>query len=236
MKSNLLLTIAAAMLLLSSCQQEPGVGGNCAIHGIVELKNYNQNFSILKEQKPLVDGYVYIVYGDNAGTSDRVRTSYDGSFSFTHLTKGNYTVYAFSKDTTQNETGEIAIIKEVEITENKQDVDAGTIVVADNNAVGNATIYGKVLLENSTTGNSYYESDKFVYIIYDNSISYEKSVKTNFDGEYIFTNLPVGNYTVYTYSLDVFNTSPNNEIPVIQTVTVNSINENVVLPDLITYY
>ena len=236
MKKNLLFTIAAAILLLSSCQKEPGLGGNSAIHGLVELKNYNQNFTILKEQKPLIDDYVYIVYGNNAGTSDRVKTSYDGSFSFTHLTKGKYTVYAFSKDTTLNTTGEIAVIKEVEITADKQDVDAGTIVVANNNAIGNATIFGKVLMQSSTTGNSYYESNQYVYIIYDNGISYETSIRTNYNGEYLFSNLPLGTYTIYTYSLDIFNTSPNNVIHVIQTVTINSINQIVVLPDLVIYY
>lgn len=236
MKQLLFSAIAGALLLLNACKKEEGFGGNSSIKGTLELKNYNTDFTILKEQKALSDEYVYIVFGEGSGFGDRVRTSFDGSFSFTHLQPGKYKIYAYSKDTTQEATGDITIIKDVEVAGNKQVVDVGKIVVADNNVKGNASIYGKVKMQSSTTGNSYYESDEKVYIVYDNEVNYRTYVRTNYNGEYQFDNLPVGTYTIYVYSKDVYNISPDNEIPVIQTVTISNINQKDTLPDLVIYY
>lgn len=91
-------------------------------------------------------------------------------------------------------------------------------------------------MQSSTTGTSYYESGKEVYIIYDNEVNYDTYVRTNYNGEYQFDNLPVGTYKVYVYSKDVDNVSPNNEIPVIQNVTISSANQKDTLSDLVIYY
>lgn len=232
LKRNIFTFLALITILCNSCRKEEGLGGNSAIRGKLELQNYNKDFSILKEQKAYVNEYVYITYGNVPGSADRVRTSYDGSFSFTHLRKGKYTVYAYSKDVTKKNSGDIAIIKEIEIKKNKEDVDAGVIVVADNKITGNATIYGKVLMKNYTDNTEFYKANQWVYIVYDNGVKYEHDIRTNYNGEYLFSNLPIGKYKVYTYSSDVFNTSNDVIFAVIKETEINSVDQNDTIPDL----
>lgn len=70
------------------------------------------------------DERIYIIYGQNAHSSNSVRTDENGMFSFEGLQKGNYTIYALSEDTLQN--GKFnKISKTVQITDKKQLVDAG---------------------------------------------------------------------------------------------------------------
>jgi len=70
------------------------------------------------------DERIYIIYGQNAHSSNSVRTDENGMFSFEGLQKGNYTIYALSEDTLQN--GKFnKVSKTVQITDKKQLVDAG---------------------------------------------------------------------------------------------------------------
>jgi hypothetical protein len=71
-----------------------------------------------------------------------------------------------------------------------------------------------------------------VYIIYDNGIKYEHDIRTNYNGEYLFSNLPIGKYKVYTYSSDVFNTSNDVIFAVIKETEINSVDQNDTIPDL----
>lgn len=223
-------------LLLFSCKKTEGYGGNAAITGKLEQKNYSSDFSISKGTNPVSNSFVYILFGESNATGDRVKTNYDGTFSFTHLAPGKYFVYAYSKDTTMASSEDVAIIKEVEITKNKEVVELGTIQIAENNPSGNASIYGKVKMTSSNTGNSYYKSNQYVYLIPDNETKYSKSIKTNYNGEYLFENLPIGSYKVYTYSNDVYNVSPATTIPVIDSTVITSINQKDSLNDLVIYY
>ena len=72
----------------------------------------------LGASEPLVDEKVYIKYGDSEYHNDIEQTSMDGKFRFTNLSKGNYTVFTFSKDTINNVSETIE--QHVEITENGQ--------------------------------------------------------------------------------------------------------------------
>ncbi|MDH5767067.1 MAG: hypothetical protein OEZ38_13725, partial [Gammaproteobacteria bacterium] len=47
----------------------------------------------------VADERVYIIYGDGSYYDESIRTDIDGSFEFTGLRKGSYTIYASSKDT-----------------------------------------------------------------------------------------------------------------------------------------
>ncbi|MEO0403765.1 MAG: hypothetical protein AAF193_02735, partial [Bacteroidota bacterium] len=61
-------------------------------------------------------------------------TNYDGEFEFQFLRPGTYTIYTYSKDTT-GQTGvdpdRMAIIQELEISDRKQTVDAGSFIIYD---------------------------------------------------------------------------------------------------------
>lgn len=222
--------------ILSSCKKTEGYGGNSSIKGTLEQRSFSSDFSTFKGQSTLSNTFVYVLFGESTGTGDRVRTNFDGSFAFTHLAPGKYKVYAYSKDSTLVSSGDVAVIKEVEIKSKKEEVDAGKIVIAENNLKGTASIYGKVKMQSSTTSSNYYKSNQFVYIIYDNNTNYDKSVKTNYDGEYVFENLPIGKYKVYTYSNDVFNVSPAATIPVKDSTVITNDSQKDTLQDLVIYY
>jgi len=70
---------------------------------------------------PAVDEKVYIQYGDKTVYGDVVRTGGSGEYEFTNLTKGNYTVYAISKDTTAIDAT-VLVEMDVEIADNKSTV------------------------------------------------------------------------------------------------------------------
>lgn len=107
---------------LVGCKKEPGVGGNASITGSVWAKNYNASFTTLIGEYPAKDVYVYIVYGDNKGYDRRIKTDYNGNFNFPFLYKGKYTIYTYSLDSTlQDLSGSIPIVKEIEITQNKEE-------------------------------------------------------------------------------------------------------------------
>jgi hypothetical protein len=126
----ILISLLGFLLIFNSCKKEAGVGGNSSIRGKVYAKYYNKNFSVLADSgyAPNID--VYIIYGDNIAYGDHQKTTYDGAFEFKYLQKGQYKVYAFSKDSTgaaSNHVNQyaprIGIVKETTITKNKQQIE-----------------------------------------------------------------------------------------------------------------
>ncbi|MGQ8336747.1 hypothetical protein ACUNWD_09370 [Sunxiuqinia sp. A32] len=120
------------ILFTTSCEKEEGEGGNSTIMGRVLVKNYNSDFTIKLGEyyAPNVD--VYIIYGNDSIYSDKFDTSLDGWFRFEYLNKGTYTVYALSADSTrQSPSGEIAVKKTIEITDNNSTVIVDDLVIFD---------------------------------------------------------------------------------------------------------
>jgi hypothetical protein len=121
---GLLLT---AYCFLSSCTKEEGVGGTSTITGKVYVKEYSQAGNLLAEYYG-EEERVYIIYGDGTTYDDDFRTSYDGSFKFQYLNKGTYQVFCYSRcDTCAS--GNEAVIKEVEITDNNSTIELEDIVI-----------------------------------------------------------------------------------------------------------
>jgi hypothetical protein len=116
--------------LLVSCEKEPGKGGTSSITGKVVVRQYNTNFTTLLEQYYATDEDVFIIYGDDDTYSDKTTTNYDGTFRFEYLRKGEYTVYAYSEDSANYPSQrEIAVIRTVKITDNKQDKEVPEIFI-----------------------------------------------------------------------------------------------------------
>ena len=137
MKSkSVLICLFGILIMLGSCEKEAGEGGSSNIRGKVYAKYYNKNFSILASQGYAPDIEMYIIYGDDFSYGERIRTSYDGAFEFKYLQKGKYKVFAYSKDSTgaysnhvNQYAPDIAIVKEVEITKNKQTIELEDIQI-----------------------------------------------------------------------------------------------------------
>ena len=123
-KSFSVLLVILLSTVVFSCSKEAGEGGNSTIYGKIIAYNYNAEFTNLKGIYPAADEDVFIIYGDDHSYSQRVRTSYDGVYEFKYLRPGDYTVFAYSKDSTLTmASGMYAVIKKVNIKGNKQIVE-----------------------------------------------------------------------------------------------------------------
>lgn len=127
MKKVIFLLIVVLVITLISCEKEPGKGGNTTLYGRVWVRDYNTTFTALLDAYWAQNEDVFIVYGDEKGVSDRVRTSYNGSFQFKYLRPGKYTIFAYSKDSTLQTLADIPIIRTVIIDDNDKDVEVPQI-------------------------------------------------------------------------------------------------------------
>jgi hypothetical protein len=116
-------------LVSYSCKKEEGDGGNSSIFGKVYVKDYNAEFTNLKEEYYGPDIWVYIIYGDNREYGDRILTNYNGIYEFKYLRPGNYTIYTYSKDSTLMTSAPVPVIKKVEISGKKQEVEVPDLVI-----------------------------------------------------------------------------------------------------------
>lgn len=139
MKQSLML-MAGILLLLTSCRKDAGEGGNAVISGrvMVEVRLLLNNPETVRFTAPAADRELYIIYGDGPGPDDRIRANYDGEFEFPYLREGEYEIYVYSKDTSDTAANgqspeNIAIRKRVTITDRKQELNIGDIVIYDDN-------------------------------------------------------------------------------------------------------
>lgn len=96
-KAKRVSVLVGLITVLFSCSKEEGEGGLATITGSVGLDVYDEVTGELLSSGPAADVRVYIVYGDNTGYDDDVRTKYDGTFKFEYLYKGDYEVYTYSE-------------------------------------------------------------------------------------------------------------------------------------------
>lgn len=122
--SCLLLCFAA---LIAGCNLGPGEGGTATIVGKVKAMEYNSSGLFIKEYYA-ANERVFIIYGDEAYQSDEVRTSYDGSYRFEFLRKGDYTLFVYSDCPACD--GEMkAVFVDVSITKNGREVTAPEMII-----------------------------------------------------------------------------------------------------------
>jgi hypothetical protein len=195
-------------LFLAGCKKSEGAGGESTIKGKVIVREYDEDFKVLQREIPATKEDVYISYGSNSSEGDKTTTSYDGSFEFDYLLPGNYTVYAYSDDTSKVQDKKIPVICKVKLADNKTST-LDSIIIYKKLKVddGNATIKGKLVRIN-------YRKDGFdsnikdtipgqeydIYLIYNNHPSFDIRVRSNYDGIFEFPNLIKGSYVVYGYS------------------------------------
>lgn len=116
--------------LLLACSKGPGEGGNSSIKGHVWVKDINATFQV-QAQYDGFDEEVYIIYGDDISFSDRIRSNYDGAFEFKYLRPGKYKIFMYSEDSVPpaSNPNVVTILKEIEVKDKKQTVDAGTFSI-----------------------------------------------------------------------------------------------------------
>lgn len=124
--------ILILLALLSSCKKEAGVGGT----GVVKGKILVNEYSGTNPTGVTFDGAdldVYIIYGGtNSYYDDKITTSYDGSFEFRYLRKGDYKIFVYSKDVLNAVDGDlIAVFSSATLAKNNEVYDVGTIEIND---------------------------------------------------------------------------------------------------------
>ena len=124
-----LLLLLLIPIFIISCKKEPGPGGKSTIYGKVLVKDYNATFTVLQETYYGPGIWVYLIYGDDRDYGDRIQTSYDGTWEFKYLRPGAYKVYAYSKDSTLTTNADVAVIREIEVPDQKQDISVPDIVI-----------------------------------------------------------------------------------------------------------
>ncbi len=139
---KVILILAVAASVITSCKKPAGEGGNSSIQGKIWARNNRPDFGALYGQGPGADVDVYIIYGDDATYGNKVKSGPDGVYEFQYLRKGSYKIYAYSQDSVATvatppysplnpnlHAPNMAVIKTVEITKRKQTVDAGTMII-----------------------------------------------------------------------------------------------------------
>lgn len=125
-KINLILQIFILLTFFSSCRKLEGTGGNVTIKGVVIERNH-VGTSIF--EYPAADQDVYIIYGsENSFYDDDVSTSYDGSFEFRYLQKGDYQIFAY-QDNPSVASGTDEVLVQVNANENNQVIILDTIYI-----------------------------------------------------------------------------------------------------------
>jgi hypothetical protein len=117
----------SSLAVVSSCKKVEGQGGTSSIKGVVVEQKYIGT-NIVAEYVA-ADQDVYIIYGTE-GTfyDDDVKTSYDGSFEFNYLNKGNYRLFVY-EDSSTEPSGKAAKFVEVEIVDKKSTIEVDTIYI-----------------------------------------------------------------------------------------------------------
>jgi hypothetical protein len=123
-----LFVLSFLIVLLGACNKEPGVGGTSSISGKVYRIETNVLGQVLDEYYA-PDYDVYIIYGeDDLIYDDKFSTSYEGSYEFTNLTPGMYTMFAYSRCDLCG-GGDTIVSQSVEVTDKAQALTVEDIIV-----------------------------------------------------------------------------------------------------------
>ncbi|MFA7272330.1 MAG: hypothetical protein WC044_00590 [Crocinitomicaceae bacterium] len=125
--------LLSSTVFFSACKKVEGTGGSSSIRGKISALNYNSAGIYQNNSYDAADVDVFIIYGDSKTIQDdKVATSYDGSFEFKYLEKGNYTLYVYEKCFGADcPTGKTVVLKSATISKSKETVDVGTIEIKD---------------------------------------------------------------------------------------------------------
>ena len=97
--------VSLLSLFIISCRKHEGPGGKASIKGKLYVKDFNSSNTAVISEYYSAGETVYIIYGEDPSVGNTVKTSFDGSFEFRYLEKGNYKVFALSKDTSIHVSG-----------------------------------------------------------------------------------------------------------------------------------
>ena len=200
-------------IALTACEKPEGPGGTSSISGTLIRQSYNNDYSLLINEKPAVNEDIFIIYGDDEVPGDKISTGLNGTFIFNYLRPGNYIIFYMSEDSSAATNDETEVVIETDLGRDEKK-DLGTLVqlkTLDYND-GSAMISGVVKITNYTNESEWpdlvikdisYAQEQEVYLTYGNHTFYDERTRTQYDGYFEFNHLIEGNYTVFLYSEDM---------------------------------
>lgn len=131
-KIKLFLFLFLFLFTFSFCSKVEGPGGAVTVKGIV-IERDHVGLNVF--EYPAIDQDVYIIYGnENSFYDDDVKTSYDGTFEFRYLQKGDYQVFAYSDvnpidQTAENPSATTEVLSSISIAEKNEVYTMDTIFI-----------------------------------------------------------------------------------------------------------
>lgn len=242
-KNIIKITLAALIYtgLFSSCSQEEGFGGNSHIQGVLIERFYNEDSTVFQYELRAKDEDVFILFGDQNKLGDDTKTSYTGDFQFKYLWPGNYQLYYYSDNFSNEINTKEARIVEIKLEKNETlDLDTLYTFKALSWNEGSAKVKGKIRLinyKNESTPTNLLVKDttaaqeQEVYIVYNNTDFYEDRIRTQADGTFVFNNLLKGHYRIYVFSENVRSNTTGN-ITKEAEFDITTIDQEVVIDDI----
>ena len=125
-KFKIISSVFLVTVLIYSCRKVEGPGGSVTIKGIVVERNHVGNAVF---EYPAADQDVYLIYGsENSFYDDDIKTSFDGSFEFRYLQKGDYQLFVYEEDNAEP-SGTSEILTPINASENNQIITLDTIYI-----------------------------------------------------------------------------------------------------------
>lgn len=221
MKIKLIGLMFLSILLFASCNKSEGEGGTGTVQGYVKLINHpDDNYTLPADTMDAAKTDVFIVYGNSAFYGDDVETDDKGFYRFSYLTKGDYTVFAYST----LPTGEkVPVTASVSIGKGETG-HVPTIYIHSGKAYGTSIVKGKVYAlyyHNDTYRGQGWAYEHRVYIRNAGDDYHFDDVRVGLDGVFAFQKLLPGDYEVFTFSENA------QEIPspTIKTISVDNAGE-----------
>ena len=116
-----LILISFVIAMVGGCAKTEGEGGAATISGKVMVQDYTSSEVKNGAPYPAANFKVYIIYGNGTTYNDDFDCSYDGSYQFKNLRKGNYKIFVYSEivPTPADPPTKEAIFQAVTITDKK---------------------------------------------------------------------------------------------------------------------
>lgn len=190
--------VAAAALLLVSCNKDEGVGGSATVQGkVYKVIHADDDYDLSADTVVAAKQDVFIVYGDEGFVGDDVETGSDGGYQFRYLTAGDYTIYAYS----ELASGEKVAVEQTVSVGRGATVEVPDIYIHTGKANGTSMVRGWLWCtwfdKNANTVRTGAALGERVYIQRAEEDYYFDDTRVGLGGVFYFQKLQPGRYVVY---------------------------------------